>query len=281
MSLTAETRESLRRVLRESAGIQRDEGRDYLAEARLTALAQELGFDGLPALIARAGSHGALRVRQRVVDAMTTNETSFFRGPSVFRAIERDILPALLARRQRRKSLVVVSAASSSGQEAYSLAMIADQLSQLDEGWRLGIHGWDISRESIERARQGLYTQLEVNRGLPARNLVRYFQRDPEGWRLRPQIREMVSFREANLARAWPTTGPIDVLLLRHVLIYLDDDTRRDIANQMARRLAPDGYVLLGAGESIAGLHDMLEEERVGTVVYTRRADRPQDGKSW
>lgn len=236
-------------VARESA-ISLDDRQYYLVEARLAPLARAEGMSSVDALVAWLRTHGDSGLRSQVIDAMTTNETSFFRDPQAFGTLERTILPDLIARRAAERRLRIWSAACSTGQEPYSVAMlIIDEFPQLS-GWDVRIMATDLSRVALERARAARYSQQEVNRGLPARRLVRHFTRDGTSWVLSDRVRRLVTVQQLNLSAPWPALPAIDLVLLRNVLIYFAAAAKQTVLDRVAGVLRHDGWVLLGAAES-------------------------------
>lgn len=258
--LSLRTSETVRRVLRERAGIVLEPGKDYLIENRLGPLARSLGAPSVDALVADSQSV------DRVVEAMTINETSFFRDRHPFDAVRDTLLPELLAR--RRGTVRIWSAACSTGQEAYSLAMLALEHFPADAR-RISIIGTDLAPRVLEQARAGRYGQLEVNRGLPAPLLVRWFDRDGRDWVLKDQVRRMVRFEQHNLVRDAPPAG-CDIVLLRNVLIYFDTGTRAEVLRRVRDAIAPDGALILGAAETMFGLSDDFERAWSGPAMFHR-----------
>ncbi len=209
-------------------------------------------------------------VTRQVVEALTTNETSWFRDGDPFSTLRTHIFPAMAKRRPTRM-MRVWSAACSSGQEPYSISMSAIDTPDL-AGWKLEVVATDLSEEMVERARSGRYTQLEVNRGLPASSLVRHFVRDGANWRIDPAVGSCVTFRQLNLVRPFPPMGRFDVVFLRNVLIYFDLPTKRDILRRVRQVMAPDGYLFLGAAEMTMGVDDAWERVPAGrSSVYRIR----------
>lgn len=206
---------------------------------------------------------------------MTTNETSFFRDIHPFAALERHLLPELITRRSAQRRLSIWSAACSSGQEPYTVAMIlADRFAQLRD-WDVRILATDISTEMLERARTGRYSQLEMNRGLPAVRLVRHFTRAGTGWEASAALRAAVEFRQLNLVEPWPAMASMDVVLLRNVLIYFSVATKREVLARLRRVLRPDGFLILGGAETTLGLDEHFERLQTGTgSCYRLRAER-------
>jgi len=255
-------------VLREAA-IVLGTGKEYLVEARLGAVATRHHYPTLNALtdhLRFSRSSGPLQ--REIVDALTTNETLFFRDFHPFEALKKDILPVLLDRHREGK-ICIWSAACSSGQEPYSLAMlIAENFPQVAD--RFLIIGTDISTHILRRARAGIYQQLEVNRGLPAALLVKYFSQTPEGWQISEELRRRVEFRELNLSRPWLGMPRCHLVMIRNVMIYFDIPVRRQILGQVRSTLLPGGYLLLGGAETTLMVDDGFSPLNIGrTTFYT------------
>ena len=234
-------------------------GKEYLVESRLLPIVQASGEGDLARLISRLRSSPEGSLHTQVVEAMTTNETSWFRDHHPFTALASVILPDLLHRRATVRRLTIWSAATASGQEAYSIAMVLHDLLVTNPAWDLRVLATDLSEEMVNRTRAGRYSQLEVNRGLPAAKLIRHFTRVGTEWQVNEELRRMVEVRQLNLAAPFPPLPPVDVIFLRNVLIYFRQDTRRQIFDQVRRVLRPDGYVVLGGSET----SDMDGFERV------------------
>jgi chemotaxis protein methyltransferase CheR len=247
----------VRELVRDSCGIVLEEGKDYLVESRLTALARREGFDSAEGLVSKCRGNPFCGIQARVVEAMTTNETSFFRDTQPFEALRKVVLPDLLQRRGNDRKLFIWCAAASSGQEPYSLAMlIREHFPKLADG-NVRILATDLALEVLERARTGLYGQIEVNRGLSAQLLVKYFDRKGMQWQIKDDIRKMIDFRQMNLIQPWaPSMQTMDVVFLRNVLIYFDVPTKKSILAKVRRILRPDGYLFLGGAETTMNLDD-------------------------
>jgi len=262
---------SVSALVRKETSMVYDEGKEYLVEARLTPLATARGL-GLEQYVARLAFDAD--ERRKVVDALTINETSWFRDHSPYQAFTDVMLPALLEQRALTRRLRIWSAACSSGQEAYSIAMLLDQ--HLPAGWSHEIVATDISTAMLDRVRNGRYSQVEVNRGLPATSLVRYFTRVGREWEIAERLRERVRVQHLNLAAPYVGLGTFDVIWLRNVLIYFDAATKADILRRMLPMLAPDGYLLLGSSETTldlpADLAAAWQREQIGRVPAYRRA---------
>jgi chemotaxis protein methyltransferase CheR len=222
-------------------------GKEYLVESRLGPIVQASGEGSLDRLVSRLRSSPEGSLHKQVVEAMTTNETSWFRDHHPFDALESVVLPELLWRRAKARRLTFWSAAAASGQEAYSIAMVLQERLAADPTWNLRVLATDLSEEMVRRTRAGRYSQLEVNRGLPAARLVRHFTRVGTEWQVNEALRRMVDAKQLNLAAPFPPLPPVDVLFLRNILIYFKVDDRRQIFGRVRRVLQPDGYVVLGA----------------------------------
>ena len=257
----------VRRLVLEQSAIVLEEDKGYLIESRLQPLARNVGCASLNLLVHRLQVEPFNGLHRRVVEAMTTNETSFFRDFHPFEGLKKFVLPRLIAQREAEKALTVWCAASSSGQEPYSLAiLIRENFPQL-LAWNLRILATDLSTEILARAREARYSQLEVNRGLPASLLVKYFQKRGCDWCLRDDIRGMVDFQIVNLADAWPTLPPMDIVMIRNVLIYFGLDTKKEILVKVRRLLKPESYLFLGGAETTFSIDDSFERVQFERAV--------------
>ena len=247
--------EFLRKLLKERSGLDLSSEKEYLVESRLIPLARKAGLPGLPELVQKLkGSAEALTAE--VVEAMTTNETFFFRDKVPFDHLKATILPELLQARAGRRSLRIWCAASSTGQEPYSIAMCLKEFGAALTGWRVEIIATDLSQGVLEKSRAGLFSQFEVQRGLPIQLLVRHFAQIGELWQLNADIRAMVQFRQLNLLQDFSHLGVFDVIFCRNVLIYFDQDTKTNVFGRLAKMIEPDGFLMLGAAETVVGLTD-------------------------
>ena len=244
--------------LKERSGLIITQDKTYLLETRLTAILREHNLAGLPALAEHLRQPGPSAVKGKVVDAMTTNETSFFRDSYPFDTLRQSVIPGLIERRATTRSLRIWSAACSTGQEPYSLAMMMKDNFPILAGWKVEIIATDLSPTVLDRAREGLYSTFEVQRGLPIQMLVRHFDQEEPNWRIRRDIRQTISFRPLNLLEDFSSLGQFDIVLCRNVLIYFDQPTKTRILTNITRRIAPDGALLLGGAESVFGLCDAL-----------------------
>ncbi len=260
----------VRGLVRDRAAIVLEDGKEYLVEARLTPVARREGFGSLEEFIQRLRSQPCGPLHRKAVEAMTINETSFFRDWRPFEALRKSVLPEVLARNAALKSLHVWSAASSSGQEAYSLAiLLKEHFPEVAAGWNVKVHGSDVSTEMVERSRAGRYLQVEVNRGMPAPLLVKHFDRTGLDWLVKDDVKKLVEFQQGNLAGDWPQLPRMDVILLRNVMIYFDADTKKRILQRMRGLLKPGGLLFLGVAETTLNLDSAYERLTAeGTSFY-------------
>jgi chemotaxis protein methyltransferase CheR len=241
--------EYLRGIVMRNSGNQVDPSRNYLFESRLQPLLRQRGLQSLEQLVTALRSDSSPVLQRSVAEAMTINETSFFRDTPTFDLFREVLLPAIIERRRAAHTLRFWSAASSSGQEAYSIAMMLREHFPLLAGWKIDILGTDLSAEMVERAGSGRYQRIEVNRGLPARSLIRYFVRTGDEWEVAPDIKRLCRFQQRNLCQSAPFTETFDFIFLRNVMIYFPQETRHQVLLTMHRSLAPDGALFLGLSE--------------------------------
>jgi len=254
----------LRDLIVKEVGIVLDEGKDYLIESRLGPIARREGLTDIDGLATALRAGKSAELKRSVMDAMTTNETTFLRDVAPFEVLEQSVLPKLIEARRSKRKLRIWYAASSYGQEPYSVSMILhDQFPEL-RTWQIEQLGTDICRNALTRARSGRYSQLEVNRGLPAKLLVKHFKKDGQDWQLSDTIRGMVKFEELNLINPWPPLGTFDIVFIRNVLIYFDVETKRQIFGRIHNLLAPDGFLFLGAAESTLNIDDRFVRSENG-----------------
>lgn len=247
----------LRKLLKERSGLRLSADKQYLIESRLVPLSRKAGLSGIPELVQKMKAGSASLIAQ-VVEAMTINETLFLRDKIPFDHFRASIIPEILKARAARKSLRIWCAAGSTGQEPYSLAMCLKEMEHQLAGWRVEIITTDLSREVLEKSKAGLYSQFEVQRGLPIQLLVRYFRQTGEFWQINPEIRAMVQHRQLNLLQDFSQLGTFDVIFCRNVLIYFDQDTKINIFDRLGKAIEPDGFLVLGAAETVVGLTDMF-----------------------
>lgn len=252
------------------AGIVLEGDKHYLFESRLTPIVRQLGLGSINDLCALLQATRQTEIGRQVVEAMTTNETYFFRDPAHYEAVRTVLLPRLKEDRRDTRKLRFWSAAASAGQEAYSLAMLL--LENGLEGWNTQILGTDFSSQILERARSGKYQQIEVNRGLPAALLVKHFRRSGVDWQLSEPVRRMVQFETIDLRKSMRALGPFDLVFCRNVMIYFDAETKRNIMKELHGTLFRGGWLLLGGAETAFGVEEWFEKQTVGNaVVYVAR----------
>ncbi len=272
MSLEAADFALVAKVVYERSGIALEAGKEYLVEARLTTLARQEGLGSLAAVAQQLRARPTGPLTQKIVEAMTTNETLWFRDVRPFDVMKSDVVPGMITARKALRKLVIWSAAASTGQEAYSIAILLKENFPELANWQVQIVGSDISTEVLEKARQGRYSQLEVNRGLPAALLVKYFERDGMHWRVNQQLRSLVQFTPFNLVSpTWSGVPKPDIVFLRNVMIYFDVPTRRAILKRLGALMAPDGYLFLGAGETTLDIDDAWTRVELGRAHCFRR----------
>jgi chemotaxis protein methyltransferase CheR len=247
--------EYLQKLLKDRSGLVLSADKKYLLESRLLPLARKAGVPGISELVQKMKG-GSEAMINDVVEAMTTNETFFFRDKTPFDHFKDSVLPELIKARAGRKSLRIWCAASSTGQEPYSLAMLIKEKAAELSGWRIEIIATDLSPEVLEKSKSGMYTQFEVQRGLPIQLLVKNFKQVGTMWQLNADIRSMVQFRQFNLLQDYAGLGKFDVIFCRNVLIYFDQAAKTDIFGRLMRANEPDGYLFLGAAETVVGLTD-------------------------
>src|ERR1700730_10756681 len=250
--------EYLRKLLRDQSGLDLSDDKQYLIDSRLLPLSRKAGLAGISELVQKMKG-GSSAIIAQVVEAMTTNETFFFRDKVPFDHFRDSIMPEILKARASRKSVRIWCAAGSTGQEPYSLAMCLKEMGTALNGWRLEILATDLSQEVLEKSKSGLYSQCEVQRGLPIQMLVKYFKQTGDIWQVNADIRAMVQHRQLNLLHDFSQLGVFDVIFCRNVLIYFDQDTKIDIFNRLARITEPDGFLVLGAAETVVGLTDVFK----------------------
>jgi chemotaxis protein methyltransferase CheR len=273
--MKAEDFELFSTLLRQRSGLVLTPDKAYLLESRLMPIARKQGMKGLDDLA------GAIRARREesllraITEAMTTNESSFYRDQKPFDQFKATVLPNLLQSRASKRQIRIWSAACSSGQEAYSLAMVLEEERSKVAGWRIEIFGTDLSAEMVERARAGIYTQFEVQRGLPITHLVKYFKQNGDKWQISQEIRAMAQFREFNLLTDLSPLGQFDVVFCRNVLIYFDQPTKGKVLEAIARQMPADGVLYLGGAETVLGITDKFKpvEGQRGLYRLTRAAN--------
>jgi chemotaxis protein methyltransferase CheR len=260
----------LQEHVRSQVGIVLEDNKHYLFESRLGPIVKQHGLGSINDLCALLRGKRDIDLAHQVVEAMTTNETYFFRDPAQFEVIRTVLLPRLKEQRRETRSLRFWSAASSTGQEAYTLAMLLLESGLQD--WNMQILGTDFSQKVVDRARSGVYQQIEVNRGLPAALLVKYFRRSGLEWQLTDAVRRLVRFETIDLRKSMRTRGPFDLVFCRNVMIYFDNATKRNIVKEIHGTLFQGGWLLLGGAETAFSLEERFDRQTVGNVtVYVAR----------
>jgi chemotaxis protein methyltransferase CheR len=276
MALSPSEFEFLRQLVRKDAGIVLDAGKEYLIETRLAGVVRQHGLSGLSELVSILRARPYDPLREAIKEAMTTNETSFFRDLHPFEALRSHVIPELVKAREAERTLSLWCAAASSGQEPYSVMMLLRQHFPQLQDWTIRFLCTDLSKEMIDRCRAGRYSQLEVNRGLPAPMLVKWFRRDGAEWVVDARLRDPIEFRTMNLIEPWTAMRPFDLVMIRNVLIYFDVETKQQILGRIRQVLRPDGYLVLGAAETTLNIDDAYERVAIGkSSTY-----RPRDGRT-
>lgn len=253
--------EFIREFIKKQAAIVLEPGKEYLVESRLNPIAKEAGFSSLEGLISEIRCKPADELKLKIIDALTINETLFFRDVHTFDTLKDNIIPGIIAKKTNDKRLNIWCAASSSGQEPYTIAMILKEHAAPLKDWTINFIASDISEKMLERAKAGIYNQLEVNRGLPLPYLVKYFEKSGSNWQIKKEIRDMVKYQKINLMNPWllPT---MDLIFMRNVLIYFNLETKKNIFERVEKILHPTGYLFLGGAETTLGVGN--EFERIG-----------------
>ncbi len=259
MNITPADFDYLKKMLKEQSAIVIEPGKEYLVESRLLPLARSEGFESLEALTARLKSTPLGILHDKVVDAMTTNETFFFRDIHPFDSLKKHVFPELIQKRATEKALNIWCAAASSGQEMYTIAMILREHFPETNTWKIRFLGSDISPTMLKRCEEGVYTQADVNRGLPAPYLVKYFEKQGANWQVKSELRKMLELKNINLMNTWPLLPSMDLIFMRNVLIYFDVETKKSILGKVRGTLKKDGYLFLGGAETTLNLDDNFE----------------------
>lgn len=270
--------EPLVRYIYSISGIKVDESKTYLFETRLSPLLESTGLDSYLALVQAAKRDASQGIQNQVIDAISTNETSFFRDSGPFAALQHKLLPEIIDARSARcagvlrPTIRIWSAACSTGQEVYSIAIVLKELLGNLGAYNIKLLGADISDAAISQASYGMYNKFEIERGLPAARLEKYFSRAAGHWRICDEIRAMATFRKMNLTKPFGTLGKFDIIFCRNVAIYFPPEDRKTLFERLHGALEPDGYLVIGASESLTGLTDRFVPQRhIGTIVYQPR----------
>ena len=271
--------EYLRKFLKDNSGLDLSADKHYLIESRLLPVARKVGVPGIAELVQKLKASSP-SIASQVIEAMTTNETFFFRDKAPFDHFRDTVMPEILRARAGRRSVRIWCAAGSTGQEPYSLAMCLKEMGAALAGWRVEILATDLSLEVMEKSKAGLYSQFEVQRGLPIQMLVKYFKQVGEFWQISPEIRAMVQHRQVNLLRDFSQLGIFDVIFCRNVLIYFDQDTKIDIFRRLAKSTESDGFLALGAAETVVGLTDVFKPHPERRGIYRPGGFNPASTKT-
>lgn len=271
MTLTTADFEFIRDLVHRRAAIVLEPNKEYLALTRLEPVARSVGLGSVSELVSKLRSEPNSLLHEQVVEAMTTNETSFFRDLHPFETLRSDVLPAVMERNRASRIVNIWSAACSSGQEPYSVAMLIREHFPELESWSVSILATDVSTTILDKGRSGRFGQIEMNRGLPAHLHVKYFHRDGTQWQIDKSIRNRVRFERHNLVTEWPIMPVMDIVFLRNVLIYFDQATKEGVLQRMKGVLRPNGYLLLGGSETTFNIDNGYERHRVGTTMWYRK----------
>ena len=267
----------LQRFVRDHAGIALEEDKRYLVESRLQCVMRDAKIVNLDVLAHKLQGNPRSDLTTLVIEALTINETSFFRDRALFTAFSERLLPAMIALRQDQRRLRIWCAGCSTGQEPYSLAMLVDEQTRNLQGWQVEIVATDLSGPIVETARRGIYSQFEVQRGLPVKMLLRYFTQEGDRWRVDDHLRAKISFRTQNLMAMPRDAGKFDFIFCRNVLIYFDVDMKRQVLGRLGDALVADGRLVLGAAERVGGLSDVLKSATSEPFVFIK--DGPVEAK--
>ena len=272
----------IRKIVRDRAAISLSDDKTYLVESRLAPLAKQMGHPSLKAFIQTLRMAPSTTLNQKIVEAMVTTETLFFRDDHPFVALQTKVLPQLIQQKQTAQCLNIWCAGCSSGQEPYSIAILLKEHFPVLNTWTINLLASDISNTILSRARAGRYSQHEMERGMPPALLNKYFCPLPKTagkiWELRDEIRQKVDFRQFSLTDAWPYFPTMDIILLRNVLIYFETTTKQSILANIRKQLQPNGYLLLGAGETTINLDMAFEPIQINRAMYYRLRPGEMEG---
>ncbi|GJL84295.1 MAG: chemotaxis protein methyltransferase [Micavibrio sp.] len=260
-----------RDLLKERSGLVLTQDKAYLVESRLGPVAKKWEFASLEAMTGALQAVPDKNLVNDIIEAMTTNETSFFRDIKPFDLFRDTVLPYMLKNRVNQRKIKIWCAAASSGQEPYSLAMVTKEQGSVFSGWDISIKATDISSDILDQARNGVYSQFEVQRGLPITMLMKHFTQDDEKWRLNDDIRKMIQFEYFNLLDSMAALGTFDIIFCRNVLIYFDEETKAQIFEKMSKIIAPDGFLFLGGAETVLGITDTFKPVKEKRGLYVTK----------
>lgn len=262
--------EYLRQLVREQSGVVLEPHKDYLAVLHLERIAEMAGYDSIAAFVDHLKQSSFSKLHLQAIEALVINETSFFRDRDPFEILKSSVLPTLIQSRSSRRAIYIWCAACSTGQEPYSIAMLIREAFPELASWNIRLIATDFSQQALDRAQQGVYTQLEISRGLPSNLRDRYFRPVGKSWQIVDDIRQMVEFRSLNLIQPWNALPLMDIIFLRNILIYFDLETKRSVFNRVQQTLQPDGYLFLGGGETTLYLNSRFETIQTKMGLYHR-----------
>lgn len=265
--------EYIAKLVKDEAGITLNKGKEYLVQSRVEPVAKSLGFIDISTFVLHLRQTAGGSWRHKVVESLTTHETSFFRDQEPFEVLRQKVLPELIEKQRDAKEISIWCGAASSGQEPYSLCMLVREHFPELLSWKLRFIATDVSRGILDKARAGIFNQIEVNRGLPIRLLAKYFEKNGQDWVINPDIREMVTFSELNLLYSYATIPLCDLVMLRNVLIYFDIDTKRQILGKIHKTLKPQGYLFLGTAETTLNICESFERTSFEKTSYYRKKE--------
>jgi len=271
MSVTPHDFDYIKNLVFKHSAIVLDAGKEYLVSSRLNPVAKKAGVNSIGELVSKLKASGSAGLLTEVIEAMTTNETSFFRDLHPFETLKSAVFPQLIQARRTVKSLRIWCGASSSGQEPYTISMVIKENFPELANWNIQILCTDISQEMLDRTKNGEYSQLEVNRGLPITKLVKFFSQSGTQWKAKDDLRKFIHTQPLNLAGTWPSIGQFDLIFIRNVLIYFDSNTKKQIMAKVRSVLKPDGFFFLGATETTLNLDDKFERITTGKTTYYRK----------
>ncbi len=272
MSLSSSDFNYIRDLVCEHSALVLDEGKRYLVDSRLQPIVKEKEFSSISDIVTEL-KKGNIRLRENVIEAMTTNETSFFRDIHPFNSLKKEVLPGLIESRKSLRSLKIWCAACSSGQEPYSIAMMLKENFPQLNSWNIEILCSDISNEMINRCKEGKFTQIEVNRGLPVSLMIKYFKQKENYWYIDDSLKKMLKFRNINLAKPFPLIGQMDIVFIRNVLIYFSTETKKNILSQIKKILKKDGFLVLGSTETTLNLDSSFKRITYGKSSFYVNSD--------
>jgi chemotaxis protein methyltransferase CheR len=277
MQFSAEDFHYIQDLVRQQTAIALDDRKCYLVEARLGPLARQEGLESPAELVTRLRDEQSAQLQKKIIEAITAQETCFFRDVSPFDVLRKEILPHLILRRQEDRELRIWSAGCSTGQEPFSLALILREYFKQLSDWEVSILATDVCPETIDRARSGRYSQLEINRGVPATLLIKHFQKAGMEWQLKPEVLDLVEFRTHDLRGPWPELHRMDLILCRNVLMQFDARTKERVLERMTKQLVYDGILMMGSAESLLGANCPLECVPLEKTRYYRIPRPPWD----